>query len=409
MLTQYVPLRVKQKFWSIRERVKNGKTTFGRLAESLNEHKDLRNKFCHKPWEDFDVQPDGDVYMCCKGWLEKPIGNLHQNNLWEIWNSKDAQAIRKSILDGSFRYCNQDVCWPIQKDQLLDRNELPDKYREIVDRKWTVLERPPEGFGLLYDRSCNLSCPSCRRELIYFREGPQYQKALSLHKKLMEDLFSAPHDRPFRMRCSGAGDPFASPIFRDFLFTLKGSDFPNVVINLTTNGVLFNRAYWDKMSGIHKNIGWVIVSFDAATAETYAYTRRGGNFAVLLKNFEFLNELRRDGLIKYLKMDFVVQQKNYREMPDFIRLAKRFGHVDSVGFALITNWGTYPPAEFKHHAIWRPDHPELSEFLQVLTDPMFDDPIVDLKNLVHYRELATRPDGAKAGQNGRTQLTTTYT
>lgn len=83
----------------------------------------------------------------------------------------------------------------------------------------------------------------------------------------------------------------------------------------------------------------------------YQYTRRGGDFNKLIKNFEFINQLRAQGYIKYLSMDFVVQQKNYKEMVDFIHFGKKFGNVDSIGFALITNWGTYPPKEFNQHAI----------------------------------------------------------
>lgn len=387
-LSKFVPLQAKQALWSLRGRMKNGKPMFGRLTGGLNKRRDLTSKFCQKPWEDFDVQPNGDVYVCCKGWLRKPIGSYLESNLQEIWNSKEAQEIRKSILDGNFKYCNQDVCWPIQKGTLLDRKELPEKYQKIIKKKEVVLDRSPEHFGLLYDRSCNLSCPSCRKEVVHFKEGKEYDKAMTIHNKLSADLFAQPHDKSFRVRCTGAGDPFASPIFREFLFAFQGADFPNVVINLTTNGILFNRAHWSRMEGAHNNIGSVIVSFDAVTPETYAITRRGGNFGVLLNNFQFMNELRRDGFIKYLKMDFVVQHANYKEMPDFIRLAKSFGHVDSVGFALITNWGTYPPEEFRRHAIWRSDHPELEDFLAVLRNPIFDDPIVDLKNLAAYREAA---------------------
>lgn len=87
-------------------------------------------------------------------------------------------------------------------------------------------------------------------------------------------------------------------------------------------------------------------------------------------------------------MDFVVQQKNYKEMVDFIRLGKKFSHIDSIGFALITNWGTYPPKEFNYHAIWKKDHPKLNDFLTILADPIFDDDLVDLKNLANYRKVA---------------------
>ena len=68
---------------------------------------------------------------------------------------------------------------------------------------------------------------------------------------------------------------------------------------------MFTPKYWAKMSKLHGNIGEVIVSFDAATSATYAYTRRGGNWEQLVKNMRFLDELRRDGKIRRLRIDYV--------------------------------------------------------------------------------------------------------
>lgn len=381
----------KQFYWSIREKVIEifQEDKWGRLNNSLSVQRDLSEKFCQKPWEDFDISGDGKIWVCCSGWLKKSIGDYTQDDLMGVWNSRSAQEIRKSILDGSFKYCNQDVCWHIQKDELPNRNEISDpRLRNIITNNITAMDDIPFRFSMVYDRSCNLSCPSCRKELIYYKEGPQFEKSQAIHNKLIHDVFSKPHDKHIQIACTGTGDPFASPIFREFLFSHNGKDFPNVIINLTTNGVLFTKENWGKMCGIHNNIGNVIISFDAATAETYQYTRRGGDFNKLIKNFEFLNQLRAQGFIKYLKMDFVVQQRNYKEMVDFINLGKKFSNVDSIGFALITNWGTYPPKEFNQHAIWKKDHPELNEFLGILADSAFDCDLVDLKNLANYREIA---------------------
>ena len=385
----YVPLKVKQIVWKIHDNLKNKEAQWGRVTGGLNDRKDMEGKFCSKPWDWFDIASNGDVLVCCKGWLGKPIGNYGKGSIAQIWDSRAAQELRKSILDGSFKYCNHDVCWHIQKNDLPDKTNLTnERHQRIVHENITITRELPPRVSLIYDRSCNLSCPSCRREMIYFKEGPEYERSRALHDKLMLDLFAEPHDKHLEISCTGTGDPFASPIFREFLFRLNGADFPNTIIHLTTNGILFTPPTWERMARIHNNIGNVIVSFDAATSETYQYTRRGGDFAKLLSNFAFLNELRASGAIKFLGVDFVVQQKNFREMKDFIRLAKGFGHVDSVGFAAITNWGTYSPKEFDQHAIWKADHPELIHFLDILRDPIFDDAIVDLKNLTAYREIA---------------------
>ena len=57
----------------------------------------------------------GEVYVCCQNWLSKPIGNMSGQAVAEIWNGSDAQDIRRSIFDGSFRYCNGDRCPFLQR------------------------------------------------------------------------------------------------------------------------------------------------------------------------------------------------------------------------------------------------------------------------------------------------------
>src|SRR5262245_45929397 len=66
--------------------------------------------FCRKPFEHFEIDPDGHVYLCCGQWLPKSIGNVHTQKWDEIWNSAAAQEIRESMHDGSFRHCSSVLC-----------------------------------------------------------------------------------------------------------------------------------------------------------------------------------------------------------------------------------------------------------------------------------------------------------
>src|SRR5689334_20702121 len=78
---------------------------------SLRRHKEQSMSakdrlFCSKPFTWFEVSgwsaPKGDVYLCCPTWLDTSIGNLQDQSVEEIWNGEPAQAIRRSILDGSY-------------------------------------------------------------------------------------------------------------------------------------------------------------------------------------------------------------------------------------------------------------------------------------------------------------------
>jgi len=186
---------------------------------------------------------------------------------------------------------------------------------------------------------------------------------------------------------TGSGDPFGSKIFRDLLCSIDGSECPNVKIDLQTNGVMFTPVYWEKMYKIHKNISTVLISLDAGRRSTYDITRRGGNWKVLMSNLKFVSGLRQEKLIDWLRLDFVVQKDNYKDMIRFIKIGKKF-KVDQVYFSLIADWGTWPEKIYEEKAIWKKINPEFKKFMGIMSNPIFDDPIVDLGNATEYRQQA---------------------
>lgn len=349
----------------------------------------LKDFFCPRPWEHFEISSGGVAWVCCPAWLSTPIGNCQEADIMDVWNSATSQRIRASILDGSFAYCSQQECPVIQNGNLMRRDALPDaRLERIVAQGLTLIDEPPRTFNLCYDESCNLACPSCRAQPIRHNRGPAYDERLAIQRRITSSLFAEPHTESFTVNVTGSGDPFGSKLMRDLLLGIDGAKFPNVAINLQTNGVLLTRKYWRALSKIHGNLGQILVSFDAATPETYAYTRRGGDWERLIQNTRFLAERRAEGAFDWLRLDFVVQKTNFREMPAFIELAKGFGQVDQITFALITDWGSYSPQAFAEHAVWRRDHPEHENFLEVLRSPLLADPLVYHGNLAEYRRQA---------------------
>ena len=324
---------------------------------------DLSDFFCPHPFESFELRPNGDVHTCCPAWLPVPIGNFNRQTPEEIWNSAAAQAIRSSILDGTYRYCSRLHCTAIVNRRLQRRADLQDPYhREIVAHKRVRLERRPARVLMSQDRSCNLSCPSCRANLILAKKNDQDR---------LNEIFEAvilPLLRDARqVKITGSGDPFASGHYRYVLKRLSRREFPQLQVQLQTNGLLLDRRAWAEL-GLDGLVESVWVSIDAARPETYAIVRRGGSFGKLMQNFGFLGALRRQGQIRQLRLDFVVQALNFREMPAAVDIARAFG-FDTIYFQMIRNWGTFTVAEFDGHFIGSPDHPDYSEFLEVLRHP----------------------------------------
>ncbi len=322
--------------------------------------KDLAQRFCKSPFEFFEVSSNGNVFSCCPGWLPKPIGNLRTHDFMEVWNSDIAQDIRASILDGSYKYCRTKECPLIGSNSLPYKKDVADpKLKEVTKNNATVLKHKPKILNLAYDRTCNLSCPSCRTETIAIK-GQEYDEKLQLQERLLANGLNDAR----RMIVTGSGDPFASRLYQSLLEKLDSSQYPQLRIHLMTNGLLFTKQAWEKWHKINKSIKSVQISIDAATEVTYRIVRRGGDFQRLLANLEFISGLRSKKILDFVSLEFVVQQKNYQEMARFVRLGKYFD-FDRVAFYKIRNWGTFSSDEFKLQTVHSPEHPEYSQFLEI--------------------------------------------
>jgi MoaA/NifB/PqqE/SkfB family radical SAM enzyme len=134
-------------------------------------------------------------------------------------------------------------------------------------------------------------------------------------------------------------------------------------------------------------IGAVCVSVDAAEAEVYEDLRRPGKWSVITQNLEFLSQLRRADRVPYVSLNFVVQQKNYRQIPAFIEMTRALG-FDRALFLKLINIGSFTADEFVENDVCDPRHPEHQEFLATLRHPAVRWPEVHLFTLQPYLELS---------------------
>ena len=338
--------------------------------------------FCSRPFKWFEVtqvNDTGEVYMCCPSWLDTPIGNLKYQSVEEIWNGKKAQELRSSILDGSFKYCNHSRCPFLHtiSDPVYKIEDVKDEdLKLVIEKRLTILPYGPREINCSYDRSCNLSCPTCRTEIIV--EKRNKKQILEVQRKIHNEALKDAH----LLYITGSGDAFGSPFFRKWLQTMKKEDMPNLKkIHLHTNAQLLTSKMWSTISkDIQTLIKSVEISIDAASSKTYSINRKGGSFEKLLRNLEFISTLRKTGYLEWVGISMVVQENNFMEMPDFVRLGKRF-HFDTVYFSKLVDWGTFPKEEFHNRAVHLPTHPKYSELVDLLKNEIFKEPIVYLGNL----------------------------
>jgi len=355
----------------------------------------LGDLFCSRPFEWFEVHGGprrGLVHLCCQSWLDYPVGDLRRQSVAEIWNGERAQEVRRSILDGSFRYCDHSVCPFLQTrvSPVQRRSEVTDaRLREVIASGATRLEWGPQVVNCSYDRSCNLACPSCRDELIV--EQDESAEILAIQEKVRTEALVDAR----KLYITGSGDPFGSPFFRDWLRSMREEETSRLGrIHLHTNGLLWSPRMWSSLpANVRALVKDAEISVDAASAATYALNR-GGHWDVLLENLAFVAELRRQGPLEWVGLSFVVQENNFGEMPAFVALARSFG-FDLVLFNQIVNWGTFSPPDFRRRAVHLPLHPRHPELIELLQSETFADPIVHLGNLTSVRHAgapADRPD-----------------
>ncbi len=345
---------------------------------------ELAHLFCSLPWSYAEVHGDGRVFMCCPRYSGlRAIGNVFKQSPEAIWNSRMAQRIRRGILDASFSHCSHREC-PELVGRSLERRHDALAHPElgpVLRANTTALAKGPATVKLCHDESCNLSCPSCRKETIVANRARQAK----LDRMVNE--FVLPFLKDTRLLIlSGDGDPFASKHYRDIL-KATAERLPHIMIGLHTNGVLFDARAWDDCR-LEGRVDQVEVSIDAADPLTYGLVRRGGDFARLLRNLDYLAGQRRDRKIRYLMLSFVVQEANFREMPSFVELGRRVS-ADRVRFSLIRPWrrglasGAYAKA-----MIWDEAHPDFEAFLAVLRDPALSDPRVWATDVTPFIERA---------------------
>jgi molybdenum cofactor biosynthesis enzyme MoaA len=350
----------------------------------------LKDRYCSKFFSFLEITDDGSCWLCCPAWLPHKIGNILINNFDDIWNGTQAQEIRSQAFNGNWNKCVHHICPKIVQNELPQLTDvsndifLSNKAKTaIIDRSATVNDLPTI-INFSEDRSCNLRCPSCRIEKILYKKGTdEYNKRKDINDKIFKIFFSSPTDRYFEINVTGSGDPFASVIYREMLENIDGSQFPNLKVNLNTNGVMFTPKNWYKLDKLHENLHNCRISLDAGTKHTYeTKTRLGGNWNVLMNNCKFLNERAKEFKNFKIHFDFVVQQSNYKEMKQYVQLIlDNFDAASSIHFSKVIDWNTWSEDEYNKNAIWKKDHLEHKEFLKVLEDDIFNNKTVWLGNL----------------------------
>ncbi len=319
---------------------------------------------CHRPFGYCDVA-DNNLYLCC--FLRSSIGTIAGNSFMDCWHSCIAQILRLSVLNGTFVFCDKEYC------DLFDFNQdirIENKIEE------NYAQEPLTYPGVLMvgiDYTCNLTCPSCRREL-RVATGEQKKELERSAEHLLEQVIPYVN----RLWLGGTGETFFSEIYRKILDDKRCRKRSS--IGILSNGTLFCEENWKHVEESYKSIE-VVVSLDGIKDATIEKLRRGSNPQKLKQNLEFLGTLRKNNKLKRFIIRCVLQAENVAELYDLLEYCRRIG-VDKVIFQKLQDWGTYEDAtrEFDEISIFNKTGDLKEKYKSYFTEALLFHPLADWTN-----------------------------
>jgi len=165
--------------------------------------------------------------------------------------------------------------------------------------------------------TCNLSCPMCRRN-----------KSSNLGNMLSFEDYTRILERfPWLdfLLLIGIGEPLLNERLFDFIAYAEDAD---VRIMMATNATLIDASMAGRL--VDSRLGYLQLSFDGGTKETYEATKKGADFDQVVENITVLMRKKKESRSRMkVFLVTVVTGLNYREVPRLMGLADQMG-VDTV-------------------------------------------------------------------------------
>lgn len=297
-------------------------------SSDLHEQHNSQPLKCVMPWKALymdEYQGQIVALPCCLSWIRRNYGRVGSARLQDLWNSPEAQNIRRLLSSGrQHEVCQPNCPYFISGDygegalriidgpsEFVANQEL--NLQEIRERR-TVLRSQPMLLKVVPTLQCNLRCTMC------FQKHPKSADITKECWKEIEQLLPYAREIIFQ-----GGEVTIHQRLNDFLESELQLHLPQLRISLITNGTMLDTAFLQKLSRV--KINSIIVSLNAATKETYAHITGKDMFDSVLQNLYKLIELSSKHLLGSFEifLSFVVMRSNYRELPIFLRLANQLG------------------------------------------------------------------------------------
>lgn len=327
-------------------------------------------KICTLPFSqmrpyDSSAAPQQLYTPCCQDWLEKDFFQLGWGE--DVWNGPAYQEIRRRILKGDYSLCRRGMCqMPIFTLEELKKvggnvahSPLNPENLAAMERGETVMPQGPSAISIDGDPRCNLACPSCRDH--FFTDLTDHNRETM--KNVEENLWK--NRLTLRLvDCTGWGEVFHSPWMFGILKSLTRENFPSLeTIQFVTNGLLCTPAKFAELGEVADRITRIMVSVDAGNEAVYKKTR-GGNWAALNRNLEFLGKRMLEKKLTLFNLNITVRKENFRSLKECLDLGRRH-HVTRVAFRTFNRWSTMGIPNYEDEAVHLPGHPDREELISI--------------------------------------------
>ena len=209
--------------------------------------------FCHAPWTNVDISPQGAILPCCKYQTQPqdPNFNIQTHSLTQYSQSAFLREIQKDFLDGQ---------WPAGcvRCQLDEQNNIPSK-RELDYLRWSEhydhYDLNSEQWltaSIAFGNTCNLKCITCDsdnssrwREEYRDIYGQDFRHVKFYRNDFVDDFLSR-SSQILHLDIPG-GEPFLSGVdeqkklLKHYIDSGRAHD---ISVHYTTNATVFPDAEW---------------------------------------------------------------------------------------------------------------------------------------------------------------------
>ncbi len=322
-------------------------------------------KICDRGLNYFQVSDDRGKVRICTWTFDCNIGNLVDQTFEEVWYGKRACQMRDRLIAQDYSKCVWGDCPYLSKNQI-------DKYMVEIDN----IPDYPEQLSLSYDNVCNYNCSTCD---IHERYVAADKKEMSKRFDKIEAELRKILPYIKEISANGQGEVFASKRTMKMLSEWKPIAPPSECrASIETNGSLFDEEHWKLI----ENLGqyYLMVSVTVMSFDEYTYQQLSGvkyPISRIENNLRYIKSLREKGIINFLELATVVQERNFRQLPEFTRRCiEEFG-ADEVRLRYFLPWHKKSPDVEWFADVRNPYHPYYTEFREIMKDPIFQNPKVN--------------------------------